>query len=434
MDFDSKLLGDGGGQKFFANCLLFLSPEQLKACRLVNTVWDQFIMDEVWGKRRGMRRLEEKLVHRWKTAEPITVELGQARERVCSMFCNDAHVFCGQGNGIVAVYSQISGEWVRDLTPGEVGTGFNHTRVFGSKEVIAAAVQDSGVTVWSSHREMEQLYHFNANDRNCLDLACEHGEDKSIVDFKVVGSKIALLVVDFENNKTSLVVLKRGEHIWEEKTLACFPSNPTSRLSSLAIDGDWVAVAKWSIWDHTKRLKMDSTKVMLWQDDTFRQDLDLPGCLPAAVMDIAMKLPFLIFSLRDIVTGCASIKVFRLAADSGMEDINTVASLFKSIPLADNLMPIRRGIICNELFFGFVLDSYAEERLAVILTEKKALLDPAVPPLETERRQINLDGPTRRVDMNTTSLVFGQDQRLGSGETGTLLLRNDFWMPSNNML
>ena len=426
MDLVSKLMGnDPGGRNFFASCLLLLNPEQLKACRLVNSVWDKFIMEEVWGKKRVRRRkrLEVKLVERWKTAEPITVEIGQARERVWSIFCNDAYVFCGGSmNGRVKVYSLTSGEWVRDLLPGEVGTGCSVTRVSGSKEVIAAVMWNSRVTVWSSHREMEQLYYFDAINHNCLDLDCLHGGDKDIEDFKVAGSKTALLLADpHQMDKTSLVVIKRGEHMWEEKTLVCLPSD--SRLSSLAIDGDWVAVVK--------RFGTGQ-KVMLWQDDIFRQEVDLPGCLPVAVMAIAMELPF--FSLRDIVKGCAFIKVFRLAADSGMEDISTVASLFKTIPIDDNLMPIRGGIICNQLFFGFVLaSSYDEEGPSVILIEKKALLDPAAgPPLQTARRQINLEvnGSIRNVDMNTTCLVFGQDQRQGSEEVGSLLLRNDFWMPN----
>ena len=415
MDLVSKLMGnDPGGQNFFAPCLLFLNPEDLKACRLVNKVWDQFIMEEVWGENRvrSRRKLEVKLVERWKTAEPTTVELGQAGGRVNSMFCNDAFVFCGdQRNVRVKVYS-TSGEWVRDLIPGEVGTGVEgFTKVAGSNAIAIAvtAADFPTVTVWSSHNQMEQLYHFNANNYNCLDLACQHGGGKTIEDFRVEGSKIALLVKDFGNNKTSLVVIKRGEHFWEEKTLTCFPKGPSnSSTDKLATEGNWVAVVN----GFSTGPRLNSKKVMLWQNDTFRQEIDLPGCFPGAMWSVAMELPFLIISLGNVV------KVFRLAADKGMDDISTVATLVKSIPFPD-FWPIPK-VIRNKLFFGFVQGQIAT------LIEKMALVDPAE---ETERREINLVYGHCGPSMNTTSLVWLRAQERGRGrEADALLVKKDFWM------
>ena len=123
MDFVSKLMGnDPGGRTFFASCLLCLNPEELKACRLVNSIWAKFIMDEVWKRSRERKRLEGKLVQMWKNTDPRTVELGQTRGRVSSMFCNDAFVFCGLQRGKkVGVYSFTTGQWVRDLMLGEGG-------------------------------------------------------------------------------------------------------------------------------------------------------------------------------------------------------------------------------------------------------------------------------------------------------------------------
>ena len=117
--------------------------------------------------------------------------------------------------------------------------------------------------------------------------------------------------------------------------------------------------------------------------------------------------------------------MFGLAADRAMEDIGTVASLFKSIPI-DDFWPTR--IIYNQLFFGFL----SNQGGAVILIEKRALLDPAVSPEETERRLINLevDGWRPNACMNTTCLVFGQDQR-EQGKVHTLLVKKDFWMSNN---
>ena len=127
----------------------------------------------------------------------------------------------------------------------------------------------------------------------------------------------------------------------------------------------------------------------------------------------AMYFPFFILSVCDM--GRASIKVFRLAADNEMKDINTVASLVKSIPLYD-FRPTR--IISNQFFFGFV--SYLDRDVA--LFGKRALVDTAP---ETERRQINLmDRPrVNYVDMNSTSLVSIRNQRF--------VLKKDFWMVNN---
>ena len=71
MDNMSQLLTIGEGD-FFVSCLLFLSPEDLKACRLVNKTWNDLIKERVWGKKRARKRLEEKLLNRWKTTNPET--------------------------------------------------------------------------------------------------------------------------------------------------------------------------------------------------------------------------------------------------------------------------------------------------------------------------------------------------------------------------
>ena len=77
MDFEGDILSqlmlmDVGAQKFVANCFLLLSPEQLKACRLVSTTWAGFILEDLWKSSWGKRELREKLVTRWKTVDPMT--------------------------------------------------------------------------------------------------------------------------------------------------------------------------------------------------------------------------------------------------------------------------------------------------------------------------------------------------------------------------
>ena len=60
MDFVSKLLaiGQGWGQNFFVSCPEdFHSPEDLKACRLVNKTWARVIKEGVWGNKRARKTL-----------------------------------------------------------------------------------------------------------------------------------------------------------------------------------------------------------------------------------------------------------------------------------------------------------------------------------------------------------------------------------------
>ena len=107
MDFVSRLLaiGQGWGQDFFVSCLLCLSPEDLKACRLVNKTWTKVIKEGVWGNKRARKSLEDiKLLH--KTTNPETVQLGTVPQEIQAFFCNQ-HVFCGIEGGKVKVYTLV---------------------------------------------------------------------------------------------------------------------------------------------------------------------------------------------------------------------------------------------------------------------------------------------------------------------------------------
>ena len=60
-DLVSAVLRIGeGGINFFASCLLYLDPNELKMCRLVNRAWDEFIRKEVWGSKGKRLLLKEK--------------------------------------------------------------------------------------------------------------------------------------------------------------------------------------------------------------------------------------------------------------------------------------------------------------------------------------------------------------------------------------
>ena len=56
MNCMSQLPAIGEGD-FFVSCLLHLSPEDLKACRLVNKTWARVIKEGVWGNKRARKTL-----------------------------------------------------------------------------------------------------------------------------------------------------------------------------------------------------------------------------------------------------------------------------------------------------------------------------------------------------------------------------------------
>ena len=274
----------------------------------------------------------------------------------------------------------------------------------GSDLVVAAIMWSSIVTVWSSKKEMEQLYCLNIVNYPCMAVSCEHSEDydkSEVEEIQVVGNKVVFLRFDWWQGKTSLIVIDKGEqNVWESKTLACI--NDMGSNPPLATDENCIAVAKLVDTSYGRIAMPSTTEVKLWQNDTFRQDICLLECSPLPFCtNIALKLPFLVVSSKG---GC--VKVYQLAADKGMEEVGAVASLMKCIQVAGAV----KQLIFNTLFFGFVLgpNDNDDKRQFVVLIEKKVLLDEGIPGEETEKRGVLLhdDGSTYTVSMNTTSLVF----------------------------
>ena len=59
-------LFESGLEDILRTVFLLLEPASLKACRQVNRQWGEFIMARLWGSRGGRRRLEERLLQRWR--------------------------------------------------------------------------------------------------------------------------------------------------------------------------------------------------------------------------------------------------------------------------------------------------------------------------------------------------------------------------------
>ena len=73
------------------SALLLLDPDELKACRLVSSTWNEFIMEELWGTKGGRAKLGQKLVDEWRWREARMVRIGKAKDEVESIFCYRAH-------------------------------------------------------------------------------------------------------------------------------------------------------------------------------------------------------------------------------------------------------------------------------------------------------------------------------------------------------
>ena len=187
-------------------------------------------MEEVWKSKPGREKLEARLVQRWMTIDPEVKQIGETRCEVRSLYANNKHVFCGQTDGVIAVFT-LEGQWVRDLNL--PGGNSDLWRIVGGENILAAVAwgcPNVAVTVWSTSKEMEQLHSLNIVDGRpqvtCLD------------------DKVAILVrknVDL----SSLVVLERGqEGTWEDKTLGSFSSGIDDwEQSKMAGEGNLMAVA-----------------------------------------------------------------------------------------------------------------------------------------------------------------------------------------------
>ena len=286
IDHMSSLLAIGeGGQAFFVTCLLHLSPEDLKACRLVNKTWSQLIKERVWGNKRARKRLEEKLVQRWNTTNPETVQLGTVHRGVEDIFCNNEQVFCmNYISEVVKVHSLTDGQWIRDLDSG-VGN-LKIQRICGGESIVAAQWGHWVVRVWCSKEEMGQLHSFDARIHDDL-------ENCRVQSVEATGNKVILLLEGTDSKHPGstyqLVVLQEGEQDWETKILETFT---TPEWGKLAVDRDWLAVVG------KDKFRPNILKVKLWKKELFRQDIELLGVPTNFVGDVVLESPFLIIGGR----------------------------------------------------------------------------------------------------------------------------------------
>ena len=420
MDSDKKvdILGelmsrDEGPCRFVANCFLLLSPEELKACRLVSTTWAGFILEDLWKSSWGRRELREKLVTRWKTVDPMNVQLNQVQgmQSVSSIFSTDAHVFCGF-HGKVAVYDLSTGLLVKELTPPdkERPNYSSCSELAGGDGIVAACMHAmTVVTVWSTQPDkMVQLHCFEVLNYHCQDPTCEHGD---VAEITVVNRhKVAFLVAHSDWSKASLVVLEMVGDGWVNKTLTCF-SSQTDWLDKLklASDSDWLAL-----------LDSSNKKLRLWDGDNVSSpEVVLPGWDGLSLGGMSVEFPHLVVFFRK--TNEVLIKVYQMG--------DSVPSLVKTILFQRNKRDYCSDVtaMANKTTIGFL--TYVNDVSHIFLYNKRDLYDRRISPEETSRRQINIRIIREvRAAINTTSIVFAEVER---DEVGRALMRKDFWMTND---
>ena len=401
-DILGELISIGDPHRFVAKCYLYLSPEELKACRLVSTTWNEFILKDLWKEGTwGKGELRKKLVARWKTVEPVTEELNRV-EDVWTMFSNETHVFCGfRRHGHVAVFNLSDGLLVKELTPSEVSPCNQnvYTKLSGADGIVAANMWNEVLAVWSTQPDkMEQLHCYNALNFQCPTCQdFEYSRPHSQVHQSTVAHRHKVAFLVSHGSKYSVVVLEKVGSTWVDKTLACFSGD----FHYLASDSQWLAAVDES-----------SKKLRLWDGDNSLPEVFLPGCENLQPRAISMEHPYIVASFASsngLNTQATLIKVFKM--------VDSVPCLIKTVRF-DNCA---RVFTENKSLIGFVQEG------EMILVEKKELFSPQ----GAISRKINIEGALCSSQINATTIVLVRPE---TGDKGTeLLMKKDFWMTNNIM-
>ena len=274
---------------------------------------------------------------------------------------------------------------------------------------------------------MEQLHCFSSGNFHLLDASSNFLQlpdcgPTTVTNVQVIDrSKIAILVKHSRRSGpflASLVVMKKGGSIWENKNLACFTQGTQFVWNLLSSDSDWLTFLNTS--------STAEKKVTLWRGNENGKEIVLQGC-KGLVKDMSMELPYLILLSRDHDFRMNYISVYRVTADN-LEEVNANAFMVKSIGIENYSFDCGMSFISNKFFLGCV--QWLPNGVFVNLFESALLFHPAVPPEKLERRQIRMPGIffNFEVNMNSTSLVTVKYERDEQGKQIEQLVKRDFWM------
>ena len=362
--------------------------------------WNQLIKKEV---------LTTKLLQRWTHFPPRLQLVGRAGENVTSLFCNDVHIFCGQENGLIGVYS-MTGEWIGELVPGHSTMSkkrdiISHTLVAGSGGTVATLTWRRTLTLWrcsSRNGDISQISSFCRKNNRCQNDTCECHQHIYIPAIKVVDENKMIFVAEISSRPphschASLMMTKRSNSGWE---------------TVLVIDSAYIALGCLGDYFYLtakKKFCFGSARKDFpgWYDNSHHFDTD---DLPLMRQDehirhsekIILEPPFLI-SLKQ-----GDLVVYNM-------DSNKPIKTIKQSEDKDRALIVSLDLIANDLVVAHKVCKLAPNDVSrdfnhIAIYDKKILLDPRVPAdaVPIQKVYVDMDLVDKKMSMNTTSIVFAR--------------------------
>ena len=410
--------------------------------------WNQLVKHEVWGSEPGKKGLIAKLRHRWVNFQPRLDHLGRPEEMVTSLYCNDKHIFCGQGSGLVRVYTVTSGEYVRDLVPREAPRNtpesssesecdsgsesefhedrISYTLVTGGKGVVAAVTWRAYVTVWGTGDNMDWVASYQYRCDWCCEIPCECGVKAVIYDIKVTPhGKIVLVATKgiprtpgrssgWEPSLTSVLIMKKSEDGWTvddpEKL-----NRWMGHLFKLGCHGDYFVLDDWdcALRDWRSPRNPLEHELFFGSADINTEELDSGDELPwfqglkfgeitgRGVYGLILEPPFLILSYKKNASH-SRLMVYQM-------DTFEVLKAFEysrgdCVDLNSNEYVVVQLNKCwrNEVY------KRKEVYNCVFIYDKKMLLDTKKIAEDVNIQRIEINRESITMSINRTNLVFAQ--------------------------
>ena len=372
--------------------------------------WNQLVKDEVWGSEPGRKGLTARMRHRWVNFEPSMDQLGRAKEKVMSLFCNDKHIFCGQGSGLVRVYLVASGEYVRDLVPREPNPDMrirSYTLVAGGKEVVAAVTWDMFVTVWSTKGDMDWVASYQYQCEGCQKRPCNCSArgDGTIEDIRMTPhGKIVLLTRNRSPNSdsaSSVLIMKKAEDGWTVDDSPMFDrcGFAMDENVSLGCHGDYFV-----LWERATdyRCSFGSAENNFedWSGHPHNdQGLEFDGEETDGIRSLFLEPPFLILVNRNHDQQrheSAALMVYQ------MDTYKVLKAFEPSRGRCKSLITNEHVVVQLQVQWGDQDGDY------ILVYDKKMLLDMKKTAEEVMIQRIEINQGTL-MSINTTSLVFAED-------------------------
>ena len=428
----------------------------------MSTFWCHLVRDEVWGSVAGKKGLTSKLRHRWVDWKPSMDWLGRAKEKVTSLFCNDKHIFCGQGSSLVRVYKVTSGEWVRDLVPRDATSsepvdqshylGRSKTLLAGGKKLVVSVAWDVFITVWSTEGNMDWLTSYECMSEDCRETpfrcdecgnllkepvcCCDEegtlsagGCNAQIYEIKVTpdDGKIVFLATFHDSYSSMWIMKKSEENGWTAVEVPidenCGPGTCYLGYAELGCHGNPFILC------HSGRLK-DFRLCFDSAEETFEdkcqhphndEGLEFDESETSGICGLFMEPPYLVLVNRnpDYAEDSVALRVYQMDTYKALKAFGysrgTCSQLTTNECAVVQLQSTRSTDQCGDY---------------VLIYDKKMLLDPTKTAEDVKTQRIEINQETLMMSINTTSLVFVGNQPWRSNvDLGVL----NFWLERGTM-